>query len=87
MVDKLDELLEQVDEVGKENVELSAERLFNVSILVAMRWSQQTWDMVAKATVTNCWRHTGILAEEIFELVAGMDKLPIGPHSIRQLVV
>ena len=40
VVDKLDEVLEQVDEMGKENVKINGEQSFNVNILVAMRWAQ-----------------------------------------------
>ena len=44
MVDKLDAMMEQVDGVGVEDIEKRAEQLYNVSILVAMRWAQQEWD-------------------------------------------
>nr|CCA26116.1 AlNc14C348G10876 [Albugo laibachii Nc14] len=40
-VDKLDELLARMDGMGKENVEINSEQLFNVSIVVAMRWAQK----------------------------------------------
>ena len=87
VVDKLDELLDQVDGMGKENVEINGEQSFNVNILVAMRWAQEAWGAVTQATVANCWLHTGILGEDIFELVTDMHKLHIGPHTDRQLIV
>ena len=73
-------MLEQVDGIREEDIDKRAEQLYNVSILVAMRWAQQAWDTVTKATVVNCWRHTGILAADIYELVSGMDKLCIAPE-------
>ena len=50
MVDKLDEVLEQVDGTEKENVKINGEQLFNVNILVAMRWAQEAWGAVTQAT-------------------------------------
>nr|CCA25179.1 AlNc14C279G10091 [Albugo laibachii Nc14] len=41
VMDKLDELPEQVDEMGKENVKINGEQLFDVNILVVMRWAQE----------------------------------------------
>nr|CCA14426.1 AlNc14C3G523 [Albugo laibachii Nc14] len=41
VVEKLDELLERMDGMGKANVEINGEQLFNVNILVAMRWAQE----------------------------------------------
>ena len=38
MVDKLDEVLKQVDGMGKEKVKNNGEQLFSGNILVAMRW-------------------------------------------------
>nr|CCA17416.1 PREDICTED: similar to tigger transposable element derived 4 putative [Albugo laibachii Nc14] len=87
VVDKLDELLEQVDGMGKENVKINGEQLFDVNILVVMRWAQESWGAVTQATVANCWRHTGIFGEDIFELVTDMHKLHIGPHTDREQVV
>nr|CCA27296.1 PREDICTED: similar to tigger transposable element derived 4 putative [Albugo laibachii Nc14] len=79
VVDKLDAMLEQVDGVGVEDIDKRAEQLYNVSILVAMRWAQQEWKKVTKATVVNCWSHTGILAADIYELVSEMNDLSIAP--------
>ena len=73
MVDKLDAMLEQVDGVEVEGIDKRAEQLYNVSILMAMRWAQHAWNKVTKATVVNCWSHTGILAADIYELVSGMN--------------
>ena len=58
MVDKLDEVLEQVDGMGKENVKINGEQLFNVNILVAMRWAQEAWGAVTQATAANCVSHS-----------------------------
>nr|CCA21081.1 AlNc14C111G6399 [Albugo laibachii Nc14] len=82
VVDKLDEVLEQVDGMGKENAKINGEQLYYVNILVAMRWAQEAWGAVAQATVANCCRHTGILGDDIFELVADMHKLHIGAFCI-----
>ena len=79
MVDKLDTMLEQVDGVGVEDIDKRAEQLYNLSILVAMRWAQQAWNKVTKATVVNSWSHTEILAADIHELVSEMNDLRIAP--------
>nr|CCA16694.1 PREDICTED: similar to tigger transposable element derived 4 putative [Albugo laibachii Nc14] len=79
VVDKLDAMLEQVDGVGVEDIDKRAEQLYNVSILVAMRWAQQAWNKVTKATVVNCWSHTGILAANIYQLASAMNDLSIAP--------
>nr|CCA25502.1 PREDICTED: similar to tigger transposable element derived 4 putative [Albugo laibachii Nc14] len=50
VVNKLDEVLEKVDEMGKENVKINGEQLFNVNNLVAMRWAQEAWGAVTQAT-------------------------------------
>ena len=79
VVAKLDAMLEQVDGVGVEDIDKRAEQLYNVSILVAMRWAQQEWKKVTKATVVNCWSHTGILAADIYQLVSEINDLSIAP--------
>lgn len=82
-VDKKDVMLEQVDELGKENVGSIIESIYNVDILVAMRWAQEAW----KATIENCWSYTGAMDQDIFELVAGMDRMRIGSPTMHQLTV
>nr|CCA21061.1 AlNc14C111G6379 [Albugo laibachii Nc14] len=79
VVDKLDTMLEQVDGVGVEDIDERAEQLYNMSILVAMRWDQQAWDKVTKATVVNCWSHTKTLAADIDQLVSETNNLIIAP--------
>nr|CCA14422.1 hypothetical protein TRIADDRAFT_5525 [Albugo laibachii Nc14] len=54
VVEKLDAMLEQVDAIGEEDTDKRAEQLFNVSISVAMRWDQQAWDELSKATFVSC---------------------------------
>ena len=66
-------MLEQVDGIGVEDIDKRAEQLYNVSILVAMRWAQQAWNKVTKATVVNCWSHTVNFAADIYELVSEMN--------------
>nr|CCA24636.1 PREDICTED: similar to tigger transposable element derived 4 putative [Albugo laibachii Nc14] len=82
VVDKLDAMLELVDGVGVEDIDKRAEQLYNVSILVAMRWAQQAWNKVTKATVVNCCSHTGILVAVIYQLASEMNDLSIAPKPV-----
>lgn len=86
-VRQLDNLLERVAEVDKESISEHTKLLFDVDVLTAMRWAQQAWAAVTSATIENCWRHTQILDEEIYELQGAMEKLRVGAPSIRQLSV
>ncbi|KAH9142466.1 hypothetical protein AeRB84_006921 [Aphanomyces euteiches] len=55
--------------VGKENITpLHAKKLFDVDVLEAMRWAQTAWQEVTQSTIENCWRHSAILDEELYEL-------------------
>ncbi|KAH9097729.1 hypothetical protein Ae201684P_001205 [Aphanomyces euteiches] len=55
--------------VGKENItHLHAKKLFGVDVLEAMRWAQTAWQEVTQPTIENCWRHTAIPDEELYEL-------------------
>ncbi|CAK4287637.1 unnamed protein product, partial [Aphanomyces euteiches] len=52
--------------VGKENISPShAKKLFEVNILEAMQLAQAAWEEVTESTISNCWRHTAILDEEL----------------------
>nr|CCA23869.1 PREDICTED: similar to Tigger transposable elementderived protein 6 putative [Albugo laibachii Nc14] len=79
VVDKLDAMLEQVDGIGEEDIDKRAEQLYIVSILVDMRWDQQAWNKVKKATVFRCWIHTRVLTADINQLVTEMNNLSIAP--------
>lgn len=65
VVDMLGLFTQHAQTVGKENLESVSEALFDVDVLVAIRWTQKTWDSVASATVSNCWKYTAILDEDI----------------------
>ena len=52
-------------------------------MLEAIRSVQDAWEMLIKSSVTSCWRLTGILDDDVYELVEGMDRYV----SISKLVV
>lgn len=79
VVDKLDDLLLRVAADDEENIDKLVESLHNVDILTAMRWANEAWSSVTKSTIANCWRHTGILDSDIYELVDSIEKLCIAP--------
>ncbi|KAH9185324.1 hypothetical protein AeNC1_012700 [Aphanomyces euteiches] len=36
-------------------------KMFAVDVLVAMRWLTEAWEEVPLSTMSNCWKHTGIV--------------------------
>nr|CCA22624.1 AlNc14C161G7775 [Albugo laibachii Nc14] len=73
--DQSDEILSRFGEDEQETLERELETIGNVDVLVAMRWAQEAWASVICTTISNCWRHTGILDEELNELIEGVTKL------------
>nr|CCA23045.1 PREDICTED: similar to Tigger transposable elementderived protein 6 putative [Albugo laibachii Nc14] len=73
--DQLDEIFSRFREDGQETLEQELEAIGNVDVLVAMRWAQEAWASVTCTTISNCWRHTGILDEELYVLIEGVAKL------------
>nr|CCA27957.1 PREDICTED: similar to Tigger transposable elementderived protein 6 putative [Albugo laibachii Nc14] len=73
--DQLDEILSRFVEDGQETLEREFDAIGNVDVLVAMRWEQEAWESVTCMTISNCWRHTGILDEELYEIIEGVAKL------------
>lgn len=85
VVERLDELLEQEEREGLAVSEQDLAKLYDATVLDAMRWAQAAWEEVFCTTAANCWHHSGILDEDIYELVATMDKLRLAPLSIASL--
>nr|CCA26103.1 jerky putative [Albugo laibachii Nc14] len=75
---KSDELLDKAAEVGNENVETQMESLYTVDVLQAMQWAQEAWETVTRTTVANCWRHTKIIDDEVYELVESIKQIALG---------
>ncbi|KAG9416340.1 hypothetical protein AC1031_000739 [Aphanomyces cochlioides] len=69
---KFDEWLANRDDGSKENDERDISRLHEVSVLQAMEWAKEAWLEVSSTSISNCWRHTQILDEEMYELVHSM---------------
>nr|CCA23138.1 PREDICTED: similar to tigger transposable element derived 4 putative [Albugo laibachii Nc14] len=78
IVGKLDELLDKVPEPGNENVETQIDSLYNVDVLQAMQWAKEAWKTVTSTTVSNCWRHTKIIDDDVYELVESIKQLALG---------
>lgn len=85
VVDKFDDLFEQMEEVAAGDRERAIDKLFTVDVLVAMRWAQEAWSQVTSATVSSCWRHTQVLDEDVYELIESVRKLRVQPPSMRAL--
>nr|CCA16566.1 PREDICTED: similar to Tigger transposable elementderived protein 6 putative [Albugo laibachii Nc14] len=73
--DRFDEILIRFGEDGQETLVRELEAIGNVDVLVAMRWAQEAWASVTCTTISNCWHHTGILDEELYDLIEGVAKL------------
>jgi hypothetical protein len=78
IVDQFDELLDRVAEVGNEYVEMQVESMYHVDVLQAMQWAQEAWETVTSTTVANCWRHTKIIDDDVYELVESIEQLALG---------
>nr|CCA27166.1 AlNc14C468G11822 [Albugo laibachii Nc14] len=78
IVGKFNELLDKAAEVGNENVETQIESLYTVDVLRAMQWAQEAWETVTSTTVANCWRHTKIIDDEVYELVESIKQIALG---------
>lgn len=86
VLDKLNLLEARSDIAGKANIERISKSFFDVDVLTAIRWVQEAWDNVTRATVAYCWCHTAILDDDLYELIGGMDKFHVSAPAIRQLV-
>lgn len=80
VVERFDALLQRADDLDSHTMQQEIELLRQVDVLEAMRWAQDAWELVTKSTVTNCWRHTGILDDDVYELVEKLDGLCLS-HS------
>lgn len=80
VVDELDRMLNNGALAEKGSIDI--DRLYSVSVLEEKRWDQQAWGKVCRTTVSNSWRHTGILATDIYKLIAEVERLRIDPLSI-----
>lgn len=44
-------------------------KIYDVDVLTAMMWAQEAWARVSPANIANCWRHTHILSDDVYELI------------------
>nr|CCA23917.1 AlNc14C213G8957 [Albugo laibachii Nc14] len=47
-----------------------------------MQWAQEAWEIVMCTTVANCWHHTKMIDDDVYELVESIKQLALGqqPH-------
>lgn len=76
IVDRFDEML-TFNVHNKEDIERDFDSLYVVDVLTAMTWAKQAWAAVTSTTIAHCWQHTGIVDDEIYELVAEVEKLAL----------
>lgn len=48
---------------------------YDVDVLQAMRWCQEAWESVSQSSIANCWKHTGILPDDIYDLIRGISSV------------
>nr|CCA18857.1 PREDICTED: similar to Tigger transposable elementderived protein 6 putative [Albugo laibachii Nc14] len=62
------------DVVGSviDHEEKSAEDIYKVDVLQAMHWCRDAWEYVTQSTIANCWKQTGIIPEDLYELTQGI---------------
>ncbi|RLN77720.1 hypothetical protein DYB28_003682 [Aphanomyces astaci] len=75
LVEKFDKLVASADESDKESFGSRVNKLHEVSLVQALEWAKEAWQGVTQETIANCWRHTGILDEEVYELIENMRNL------------
>ncbi|KAF0712278.1 Aste57867_4880 [Aphanomyces stellatus] len=75
VVDKFDKLVETIGVADKENFTAHVNKLHDVSLLQALDWAKDAWQDVTRDTIANCWRHTGILDDDMYELIDRMNNL------------
>nr|CCA23461.1 PREDICTED: similar to Tigger transposable elementderived protein 6 putative [Albugo laibachii Nc14] len=46
--------------------------IYKVDVLQAMHWCRDAWESVTQSTTENCWKHTGIIPEDLYELIQGI---------------
>lgn len=85
IVERLDKLLKQEGKEGLAASEHDIAKLYDATVVYTMRWALAAWEEVSCITVASCWHHTGILEENIYELIATMDKLRLASLSIASL--
>nr|CCA18001.1 hypothetical protein TRIADDRAFT_5525 [Albugo laibachii Nc14] len=52
--------------------EKSTKDIYKVDVLQAMHWCRDVWESVTQSTIANCWKHTGIIPEDQYELIQGI---------------
>lgn len=72
--------------INESEREMSVNALFNVDVLVVMRWASEAWSQVSSTSISHCWRHTQVLDEDMYELVDSIEKLRVTPPTMRDLL-
>lgn len=85
-LDHLDSVIEQAPTMSIVEIEEAVASYNHIDILVAMRWAQEAWDKVTSASISGCWRHTGILDDDMYSLVDSIEKLCIAPHTMYEML-
>lgn len=85
VVDRLDALLARAEESGVGIIESEVDALHNVNVLEAMRWAEDAWSHVSSTSVANCWRHTKILDEDMYELVDSFRRCRLEDPRLSQI--
>lgn len=81
-VNKMKEILSRATDDNEEATKRELSSIYNVVILEAMRCSD-AWEAVSQSSVSNYWKHTGILPEIIFDLIQSMISMRIESVSTR----
>ncbi|KAH9151114.1 hypothetical protein AeRB84_006202 [Aphanomyces euteiches] len=72
-VAKFDSFVESLDVGDIENAHARASKLHEMTVLEAMEIANGAWKSLKSSAIANCWRHTEILGEEMYELVDAAD--------------
>nr|CCA20221.1 PREDICTED: similar to tigger transposable element derived 4 putative [Albugo laibachii Nc14] len=52
--------------------EKSTKVIYKVEVLQAIHWCRNAWESVTQSTIANCWKHTGIIPEDLYDLIQGI---------------
>jgi hypothetical protein len=76
-VNKMEEIMSRATDDNEKETKKELSSIYDVDILEAMRWCSDAWDAVSQSSVSNCWKHTGILPEIMHDLIQSMTSMRV----------
>lgn len=71
------EALERAEEMVGTGSECSGTQLYQADVLQAMRLCEDAWESLSQSVIANCWKHAGILPDDLYDLANTMTNVSI----------